>query len=938
MQRRAYIGALFNVLTYLASFHGCWSGLYLSHCFHAIPGVVVLLWRCEAGFREGKSITARSLMTGQAEQRAREYLSLTYVSPLASHQANRFNPCRVTGFFSQWQSCRTMPLVGGFSRGSPVSPAPFIPVLLHTHSNHRHRLSKKKFNTEAWQRSVQRTDVSVIRRGSAAQSTTSLGRCARRRKRGVLLSYFRHLGQEDGRCDSPNSIHVELVSEGRDMEVPKVRPGIAPEKFAIGHSANVGHISPHSEVQVCGRGCADVGHISPHSEVQVCGRGCTDVGHISPHSEVQVCGRGCTDVGHISPHSEVQVCGRGCTDVGHISPHSEVQVCGRGCTDVGHISPHSEVQVCGRGCADVGHISPHSEVQVCGRGCTDVGHISPHSEVQVCGRGCADVGHISPHSEVQVCGRDCTDVGHISPHSEVQVCGRGCADVGHISPHSAVQMYDTFHHTVQYKSVDAVVQMYDTFHHTVQYKSVDAVVQMYDTFHHTVQYKSVDAVVQMYDTFHHTVQYKSVDASLGNHEFDDNVAGLVPFITNVTCPVLCANVDLTEEPTLAATHLSNSTILEVGGVKIGVIGYLTPDTKKTDPNKKEYLQYAKLQMLQGRGTCTDQELQIQTLQGRGTCTAQELQIQILRTVPSISLHQHSCRRLSSAEVSFLPAWGICIIVVGGIVKLLLGEAFRLLLSDRPRPRSVSVGEDTKPDFPVLSPTLTFPLGSEGLYEDTRLNPIALPIDVASGFLSLISRCLYRKAYKQSAFHFHNVVNKFFLLSCCEHRQLSPFLQATNTSHNLKMSRLLAAILITGAQCVVRASIGTVCHDLVAPARHGGIHMASEQGQVAGERIVGIALRRLVDSRAGKDLKIPETGTKPESSRMRVRCVKARLHDDSSYHDSSYHESSMSVIEVRMERRRNERAKEPEDPRENPLTNGIVRHDSHMRKSADSAGD
>ncbi|KAJ8895935.1 hypothetical protein PR048_001276 [Dryococelus australis] len=29
--------------------------------------------------------------------------------------------------------CRTMPLVGGFSRGSPVSPRPFIPALLHTH-------------------------------------------------------------------------------------------------------------------------------------------------------------------------------------------------------------------------------------------------------------------------------------------------------------------------------------------------------------------------------------------------------------------------------------------------------------------------------------------------------------------------------------------------------------------------------------------------------------------------------------------------------------------------------------------------------------------------------------------------------------------------------------------------------------------------------------
>ncbi|KAJ8894887.1 hypothetical protein PR048_000194 [Dryococelus australis] len=47
---------------------------------------------------------------------------------------------------------------------------------------------------------------------------------------------------------------------------------------------------------------------------------------------------------------------------------------------------------------------------------------------------------------------------------------------------------------------------------------------------------------------------------------------------------------------------------------------------------------------------------------------------------------------------------------------------------------------------------------------------------------------------------------------------------------------------------------------------------------------------------------------------------------------------MRVIEVTMERRRSERAGETGDPRENPPTNGIVRHDFHMRKSDDPAGD
>ncbi|KAJ8874073.1 hypothetical protein PR048_024914 [Dryococelus australis] len=45
---------------------------------------------------------------------------------------------------------------------------------------------------------------------------------------------------------------------------------------------------------------------------------------------------------------------------------------------------------------------------------------------------------------------------------------------------------------------------------------------------------------------------------------------------------------------------------------------------------------------------------------------------------------------------------------------------------------------------------------------------------------------------------------------------------------------------------------------------------------------------------------------------------------------------MRAIEVSIKQRLNERAGEAGDPRENPLTDGIVRHDSHMRKSGDQA--
>ncbi|XP_050489255.1 protein 5NUC-like isoform X1 [Bombus huntii] len=67
--------------------------------------------------------------------------------------------------------------------------------------------------------------------------------------------------------------------------------------------------------------------------------------------------------------------------------------------------------------------------------------------------------------------------------------------------------------------------------------------------------------------------------SLGNHEFDESVEGLIPFIQNASFPIVTSNLDLSKQPDLAATKLKNSTVLTVNGVKIGIIGYLTPDTK-----------------------------------------------------------------------------------------------------------------------------------------------------------------------------------------------------------------------------------------------------------------------------------------------------------------------------------------------------------------------
>jgi 5'-nucleotidase len=67
--------------------------------------------------------------------------------------------------------------------------------------------------------------------------------------------------------------------------------------------------------------------------------------------------------------------------------------------------------------------------------------------------------------------------------------------------------------------------------------------------------------------------------SLGNHEFDDQVEGLLPFINatrKIGLPIVCANIDYEVEPRLK--NIKKSYIFNKGGHKIGVIGYLTPDT------------------------------------------------------------------------------------------------------------------------------------------------------------------------------------------------------------------------------------------------------------------------------------------------------------------------------------------------------------------------
>ncbi|XP_042861628.1 LOW QUALITY PROTEIN: 5'-nucleotidase-like [Penaeus japonicus] len=64
--------------------------------------------------------------------------------------------------------------------------------------------------------------------------------------------------------------------------------------------------------------------------------------------------------------------------------------------------------------------------------------------------------------------------------------------------------------------------------------------------------------------------------SLGNHEFDDGVAG-IPFLENASFPVLAANFDDRKEPSVQGKY-QKSAVFVRGSRRIGVVGYVTVET------------------------------------------------------------------------------------------------------------------------------------------------------------------------------------------------------------------------------------------------------------------------------------------------------------------------------------------------------------------------
>ncbi|XP_031632009.1 protein 5NUC-like [Contarinia nasturtii] len=69
-------------------------------------------------------------------------------------------------------------------------------------------------------------------------------------------------------------------------------------------------------------------------------------------------------------------------------------------------------------------------------------------------------------------------------------------------------------------------------------------------------------------------------ATLGNHGFDLGINGLLPFLRNVSFPIAVANLDIPDDHPLMQTHsVRPSVVFDVNDTKVGVIGYIAPETK-----------------------------------------------------------------------------------------------------------------------------------------------------------------------------------------------------------------------------------------------------------------------------------------------------------------------------------------------------------------------
>lgn len=68
--------------------------------------------------------------------------------------------------------------------------------------------------------------------------------------------------------------------------------------------------------------------------------------------------------------------------------------------------------------------------------------------------------------------------------------------------------------------------------------------------------------------------------TIGNHEFDDGSVSIIPFLARIKWPVIAANINCSNEPSLE-DYIKKYIVIEKNGTKIGIIGYVLRTLNKT---------------------------------------------------------------------------------------------------------------------------------------------------------------------------------------------------------------------------------------------------------------------------------------------------------------------------------------------------------------------
>ncbi|CAH2263584.1 jg10903 [Pararge aegeria aegeria] len=123
---------------------------------------------------------------------------------------------------------------------------------------------------------------------------------------------------------------------------------------------------------------------------------------------------------------------------------------------------------------------------------------------------------------------------------------------------------------VEGECIGGYERLYTAIRQTLQAKPDSLLLNGGDTFQGTMWYNFLRWNV----TLHFMNLLPMHDAHvLGNHEFDNGIDGLLPYLEGLNCPMLGANVNTTFEPELTP-YVKNHVVVERKGRKIGIIGIL----------------------------------------------------------------------------------------------------------------------------------------------------------------------------------------------------------------------------------------------------------------------------------------------------------------------------------------------------------------------------